>query len=158
MDTFIVAHMHTFWIIEQLKETNQVVQYRPDVIVEGNSGARGKISHTKWNAILQGATMTDGTDMSRLWIGQVCFIWRDTAEGQLIYAPHGLSIRQQSTRRSSTQELKTMSSLLLSSSSCTWFIAAPPRPEWVILATTRSDEAVMDDISLADLRRRFPMI
>ena len=73
--------MHTFWIIEQLKATNQVVLYRSNVIMEGNNGARGKISHTKWNAFLQGATMTDGTDMSRLRIGQVCFIWRDTADG-----------------------------------------------------------------------------
>ena len=75
-----------------MKATGQVILYRADLIVVGN-GASGKttlLHRIKWDQFLQGATMTDGIDMTQLRIGQVYFAGRDAA-GQPIYA-HTISL------------------------------------------------------------------
>ena len=110
----------------------------------------------KWDKFLEGATMTDGIDMTHLRIGQVFFSGRDAA-GQRIYA-HTMSLffkedavylavfnpRVENNLDTLTQFLHMVQN-------------SSPQAR-VVLATTRSDELEMDGMMLVDLRRRFPMI
>eukprot|EP01036_Dinobryon_divergens_P022827 gene22827-biopygen19779 len=142
----------------QLKKTGQVVLYKSDLIVVG-SGASGKttlVHRMKWDQFSEGATMTDGIDMTHLRIGQVYFAGRDAA-GQSIYA-HTISLffkddaiylavfnpRVENNLDALTQFLHMVQN-------------SSPQAR-VVLATTRSDELKMDSIMLGKLRRRFPKI
>ncbi len=135
-----------------------MVLYRADLIVVGN-GASGKttlLHRMKWDTFLEGATMTDGIDMTHLRIGPVKLNGRDSA-GQPIYA-HTISLffredaiymavfnpRVENNVDALTQFLHMVKN-------------GSPQAR-VMLATTRADELEMDGIMLADLRSRFPMI
>eukprot|EP01035_Chromulina_nebulosa_P069357 gene69357-biopygen27524 len=142
----------------KLKKEGQVVLYRTDLIVVGN-GASGKttlLHRMKWDNFLEGATMTDGIDMTNIRIGQVYFAGQDAA-GQPIYA-HTISLFFKdgaiylavfNPRVENNLDTLTQFLHMIQNSS--------PQAR-VVLAITRSDEAEMDRIMLADLRRRFTMI
>ena len=100
--------------------------------------------------------MTDGIDMTHLRIGPVYLAGRDAA-GQPIYA-HSISLFFKddaiymavfNPRVENNVDALTQFLHMIQNSS--------PQAR-VVLAITRSDEAEMDRIMLADLRRRFPMI
>ena len=126
------------------------------MVGNGASGKTTLLHRIKFDKFLEGATMTDGIDMTHLRIGQVYFAGRDAA-GQPIYA-HTLSLFLKedaiylavfNPRVENNVDALTQFLNMIQNSS--------PQAR-VVLATTRSDEIEMDDIMLADLRRRFPMI
>ena len=126
------------------------------MVGNGASGKTTLLHRMKWDQFLEGATMTDGIDMTYLRIGQVYFAGRDAA-GQPIYA-HTISLffkddaiylavfnpRVENNLDALTQFLHMVQN-------------SSPQAR-VVLATTRSEEVEMDSIMLADLRKRFPMI
>eukprot|EP01035_Chromulina_nebulosa_P069355 gene69355-biopygen27292 len=139
------------------KAMGQVILYQADLIVVGN-GASGKttlLHRMKLDRFWEGATMTDGIDMTHLRIGQVYFFGRDAA-GQPIYA-HTISLffekdaiylavfnpRVENNVDALTQFLHMVQN-------------TSPQAR-VVLATTRSDELAMDGNMRDDLRQRFPM-
>ena len=144
--------------IPQLKASGQVILYRADLIVVGN-GASGKttlLHRMKLEEFLTGATMTDGIDMTNLRIGQVYFAGRDAA-GQPIYA-HTISLFFKEDAIYLAVFNPRVENNLDALTEFLHMVRNSSPLARVVLATTRSDEAEMDGIMLADLRRRFPMI
>ena len=135
-----------------------MVLYRAELIVVGN-GASGKttlLHRIKMDQFLQDSTMTDGIAMGHFRIGQVKFDGRDFA-GQQIYA-HTSSLFFKEDAIYLAVFNPRIENNVDSLTQFLHMVQNTSSKARVVLATTRSDEAEMDNIMLADLRRRFPMI
>ena len=126
------------------------------MVGNGASGKTTLLHRMKQDKFLEGATMTDGIDMTNLRIGPVFFIGRDAA-GQPIYA-HTLSLFLKEDaiylavfNPRVENNVDALTQFLHMIQNCSPLAR-------IVLATSRADEAVMDDMMLANLLKCFPMI
>ena len=131
---------------------------RTNLVVVGN-GASGKttlIHRLRTNEFRIGFDMTDGIDLSHLYVGPVCFTVKDIA-GQQVYAHTSATLLTDNALYLAVF-CPRVESNLDAIIQFLHMIKDHSNDVRVVLATTRCKEVHMDPIMLDTLLRRYPMI